>query len=155
MNASRRIFLRASSFAGVAAVAAGFPHLALGQKRSAKPSLTSLPRDVYASPLYNLSMANFYGNIGTIFTFVHPDHGSVALRLVEVADLKPLYGKTRPAGKECFSMTFIGPFKKELRQGTYRVTDSKLGPFELFIVPSDEQSPRGRLYEANINRLYP
>src|SRR5690349_2155132 len=138
MNVSRRRFLHASSLAGVAAIAAGFPRPALG--RSQRP-LTPLPKEVYASPLYALAMANFYANIGTIFTFMHPTHGRVEMRLVEVADLKPMYGKHRPADKESFSMTFIGPRKRGFEQGTYRVTDSRLGPFELFIVPSDELSP--------------
>jgi hypothetical protein len=153
MNKSRRSFLRASSLAGVtAAIAASFPQIAKGRTQRA---YRQLPREVYASPLYNLSHNNFYGNIGTLFTFEHPTKGKVALRLIEVADLKPLYGKHRPTGKECFALTFIGPFNQKFHQGTYKVTDSKLGPFELFIVPSDEKSPQGRLYEANINRLYP
>ena len=153
MNASRRSFLRASSFAGVAAaIAASFPQIARGRARRA---YTLLPKEVYASPLYNLSHNNFSGNIGTLFTFEHPTKGNVALRLIEVADLKPLYGKHRPADKECFALTFIGPLNQKFHQGTYQVTDSKLGPFELFIVPSNERSPRGRLYEANINRLFP
>lgn len=156
MNVSRRSFLRASSLAGVAAaIAASFPRIAFGQQKAVRLPYTPVPKEVYASPLYNMSLANFRANIGTIFTFARPTNGTVALRLVEVGDLKPLYGKGRPAGKECFSMTFIGPFSQRFQQGTYKVTDSKLGPFELFIVPSDEQSPQGLLYEANINRLYP
>ena len=156
MNTSRRSFIRASSLAGLtAAIAASFPRIALGQQKTARLPYTPLPKEVYASPLYNLSHNNFYGNIGTVFTFTHPTKGNVAMRLVEVADLKPLYGKHRPTGKECFALTFIGPFSRKFKQGTYTVTDSKLGPFEMFIVPSDEQSPQGRLYEANINRLYP
>jgi hypothetical protein len=156
MNASRRSFLRASSLAGVAAaLAARFPRLALGQPKLARLPYTPLPKEVYASPLYYLSYANFYSTIGTLYTFAHSTKGNVSLRLYEVADLKPLYGKSRPAGKECFALTFIGPFNQKLKQGTYKVTDSKLGPFELFIVPSDTQSAQGLLYEANINRLYP
>lgn len=153
MNTSRRNFLRASSLAGVAAaIAASLPKVAKGRTR---PAAAILPEEVYATPLYNLSHNNFTNHIGTLFTFEHPTKGNVALRLVDVADLKPLYGKHRPSGKESFALTFIGPLNQKFRQGTYKVTDSKLGPFELFIVPSHEKSPRGRLYEANINRLYP
>jgi hypothetical protein len=156
MNRSRRSFIRASSFAGIAAaIAASFPRLALGQQKTAKGPITQLPKEVYASPLYNLSMMNFYNSIKTTFTFAHPTHSKVGLRLIEVADLKPLYGKGRPASKECFSLTFLGPFGVVFPQGTYAVTGSKLGPFELFIVPTDEQNPGGLVYEANINRLYP
>src|SRR5438128_12526005 len=100
MNTSRRSFLRASSLAGLAAaITASFPKTALGQTRRA---YTQLPREVYASPLYNLSHNNFYGNIGTLFTFKHPTKGSVALRLVAVADLTPHIGKNRPESKESF-----------------------------------------------------
>jgi len=156
MNTSRRRFVRASSFAGLAAaIAAGFPRLALGQLNKAKGPIVQLPREVYSSPLYNLSRMNFYGNIGSVFTFTHPAQGKVGLRLIEVADLHSLYGKERPASKECFSLTFQGPLGRALPQGTYSVTQSQLGSFELFIVPTDEQNPRGLNYEANINRLYP
>jgi len=152
MNTSRRSFLRASSLAGVAAaIAASFPKIAKGRSRTN----VTLPEEVYATPLFNLSHNNFHGQVGTLFTFEHPTKGNVEMRLVEVADLKPLYGKHRPSGKESFALTFIGPKNQKFHQGTYKVTDSKLGPFELFIVPSNEKSPRGRLYEANINRLYP
>lgn len=155
MNVSRRSFVRASSFAGIAAaVAASFPRLALGQLNTARGPIVRLPKEVLASPLYNLSRLNFYSNIGSTFTFAHPAHGKVALRLIEVVDLKPLYGKDRPASKECFSLTFQGPFGMPLEQDTYTV-QSNLGSFELFIVPTDEQHPRGLIYEANINRLYP
>src|SRR5437868_6987480 len=156
MNVSRRSFVRASSFAGIAAaVAASFPRLALGQLNVARGPIVKLPKEVFASPLYNLSRLNFYSSIGSTFTFAHPAHGKVGLRLIEVVDLKPLYGKDRPASKECFSLTFQGPFGMPFEQGMYSVTQSKLGPLELYIVPTDEQHPRGLLYEANINRLYP
>jgi hypothetical protein len=134
-----------------AAIAASFPQIAKGRTRGN----ARLPEEVYATPLFNLSHNNFNGQVGTLFTFEHPTKGNVSLRLVEVADLKPLYGKHRPSDKESFALTFIGPMNQKFHQGTYKVTDSKLGPFELFIVPSNEKSPRGRLYEANINRLYP
>jgi hypothetical protein len=134
-----------------AAIAASFPQIAMGRARRV---YTRLPNEVYASPLYNLSYSNFRSTTGTLFTFAHPT-GNVPLRLVAVDDLKPLYGRGRPAGKEAFALTFIGPFSRRFEQGTYSITDSRLGPFELFIVPSDEQSPQGLLYEANINRLYP
>jgi hypothetical protein len=156
MNASRRSFVRASSFAGIAAaIAASFPRLALGQLNGAKGPIVKLPKEVLISPLYNLSRMNFYNCIGSTFTFAHPTHSKVGLRLIEVVDLKPLYGKGRPASKECFSLTFQGPFGMVFPQGTYAVTGSKLGPFELFIVPTGEPHPQGLLYEANINRLYP
>jgi hypothetical protein len=138
-----------------AAIAASFPTIARGQQKTVRLPYTPLPKEVYASPLYNMALANFRANIGTLFTFARSTNSQVALRLVEVADLKPLYGKARPAGKECFALTFIGPFSQRFRQGTYKIIDSKLGPFELFIVPSDVESPQGLLYEANINRLYP
>jgi hypothetical protein len=156
MNASRRRFVRASSFAGIAAaIAASLPRLAFGQLNRDRTPMVELPGEVFSSPLYNLSRRNFYGNIGSTFTFAHPAHGKVGLRLIEVVDLRPLYGKDRPESKECFSLTFQGPFGMPLEQGSYSVTQSKLGPFELFIVPTDEKTPRGLLYEANINRLYP
>ena len=156
MNQSRRRFVRASSFAGIAAaIAASFPRLALGQSNRARPPIVKLPPEALASPLYNLSRMNFYSNIGSTFAFTHPTYGKIGLRLIEVADLKPLYGHDRPASKECFSLLFQGPFGARFAQGTYAVSQSRLGPFELFIVPTDEERRDGLLYEANINRLYP
>jgi hypothetical protein len=159
MNASRRSFVRASSFAGIAAaIAASFPRLALGQQKAPKPPQSTqplLPKEVYSSPLYNMSRANFYSNINTTFTISKPGADKIGLRLYEVADLHSLWGKGRPESKECFALTFIGPRNRPLPQGTYSLMHSKLGPFELFIVPTDEPDPRGLRYEANINRLYP
>src|SRR5204862_8322594 len=133
---------------------ASLPKHVFGQQK-AKPPIWQLPKEVFSSPLYNLSHQNFYANLSSTFTFTHPVYGKIALRLTEVVDLKPLYGKGRPASKEGFSLTFQGPFGARFPQGTYPVMHSKLGPFELFIVPTDEQDPRGLIYEANINRLYP
>jgi hypothetical protein len=156
MNPSRRSFVRASSFAGLAAaISATLPRLALGKQKVGKPPIIRLPTEVLLSPLYNLSRLNFYNNIGSTFTFTHPAHGKIGLRLIEVVDLKSLYGKERPASKECFSLVFQGPFAKPLEQGTYPVMQSRLGLFDLFLVPTDEENPRGVIYEVNINRLYP
>jgi len=140
-----------------AAIAASFPHLTLGKSKTPKSPLTpfSLPNEVYDSPLYNLSRANFYNNLNTTFSIVRHGKSKLDLRLYEVADLHSLWGKGRPEDKECFALTFIGPRNSPLRQGTYSVMHTEMGPFELFIVPSDEPDPRGLRYEANINRLYP
>ena len=155
MNVSRRSFIRASSLAGLAAAfSTALPRFAFGQQRKG-PAVFSLPKEVLSDPLYNLSRANFYSNIGSTFTFSSPSAGNVSLRLIEVADLKPLYGKGRPAGKECFSLLFQGAANRPLSQGTYSIRQSKLGLFKLFIVPTDEPTPLGPTYEANINRLYP
>jgi len=143
MNTSRRSFLRASSFAGIAAaVAASFPRLALGQLKTARPTSWPLPKEVYSSPLYNLSRMNFYSQIGTTFAVSQAAPGRFGLRLIEVADLHSMWGKDRPASKECFALTFVGPFSAPLSQGTYSMMHGKLGPFELFIVPTDEKDPR-------------
>ncbi|HJQ26451.1 MAG TPA: hypothetical protein VKA60_21230 [Blastocatellia bacterium] len=157
MNASRRSFVRASSLATVAAaIAASLPRLALGQKMPKSPKmLFSLPREVYGSALYNLSRANFYSHINTTFSIVQHGKNKMGLRLYEVADLRTVWGKDRPEDKECFALTFIGPRNRPLSQGTYSLMHTELGPFDLFIVPSDEPDARGLRYEANINRLYP
>ena len=159
MNASRRSFVRASSLATVAAaITASFPGLALGQQKTPKPPqslLPSLPKEVYGTPLYNMTRANFYSCIDTTFTIAPPGQDKIGLRLYAVADLHSFWGKDRPMNKECFALTFIGPRNRPLQQGTYTMTNSKLGPLDLFIVPSDEPDPRGLRYEANINRLYP
>jgi len=157
MSTSRRSFLRASSLAGVAAaITATFPSLAFGkQTRNGKPIIQSLPKEVYDSALYSLSRANFYSNIGTNFSFDGPATGKGSLKLIEVADLRSMWGPDRPEGKECFALSFVGPLQRPLKQGTYSLMHNRLGPIELFIVPSDEGDRRGLRYEANINRLYP
>lgn len=157
MSTSRRSFLRVSSLAGVAAaIAATFPSLALGkQQRYGKPIIQSLPKEVYDSPLYSLSRANFYSTIGTTFSVAGLASGKASLKLVEVADLRSMWGPDRPEAKECFALSFVGPLQRPLKQGTYSLMHKQLGPFEMFIVPSDEGDPRGLRYEANFNRLYP
>ena len=157
MNASRRIFLRASSLAGVAtAIAATFPQIAFGrQKHNGKPVTYQLPEEALTATLFALSRANFYGNISTKFTFMTAARASIQMTLIAVDDLKPLYGKGRPAGKECFSLTFQGPFGTPLHSNTYTVQHSSLGSFDMFIVPTGEATPNGYTYEASFNRLYP
>lgn len=137
-----------------AAFAASLPRLALGKPKSPLVPF-SLPKEVIDSPLYSLSRSNFYSNLDTTFTVVQRGESKLSLRLYEVADLRSLWGKGRPEDKECFALTFIGPSNRPLSQGTYSMMHGELGPFELFIVPSDEPVPRGLRYEANINRLYP
>jgi hypothetical protein len=157
MNASRRIFLRASSLAGVAtAITATFPRIAFGrQKHNGKPTSYQLPEEALTATLFALSRANFYGNLNTRFTFLTSGRSGIQMSLIAVDDLKPLYGKGRPVGKECFALTFQGPFGTPLRANSYTVQHSSLGSFDMFIVPTGEATPNGYTYEANFNRLYP
>lgn len=97
----------------------------------------------------------FAQNLRTLFTFSHGGVRLTEMTLIGVNNLNPKGFKGNPnSSKECFSVVFLGPADLPLRQGTYRLTHSRLGTFDLFIVPGDSDR-RSIRYGADINRLYP
>jgi hypothetical protein len=74
--------------------------------------------------------------------------GETALRLVEARALgeNPEYAPRRFP----FSLLFTGPPEPLLSQGSYRLTNEKLGVIEIFIVPIGPDE-RGQRYEAVFN----
>lgn len=144
---------------GLAAIVRGVSApLAYGQSKQELGSGigTVVPKQVLAEPLYNFTSAMFKENLKTKFSF---SLGGVKLGnfvLIQVNDLNPPeVREPLTNGRECFSLVFEGPRSLPLRQETYTLEQSRLGKFELLIVPGSTSNPAGRHYEAVINRLIP
>jgi hypothetical protein len=78
--------------------------------------------------------------------------GSVALRLLSVADVAGAAGNPSLAGsQDAFVLTFSGPLDPALEARTHTLSNAALGKFELFLSPVG--IPHGdRRYEAVIDR---
>lgn len=115
-----------------------------------------IPKQALLDPLYSLTSAVFTENLNTKFGF---SLGGVKLGymvLIDVINQNPPFVKNVITNsRECFSVVFQGPRSLPLRQETYTITQSRMGTFQLLIVPGDQSNPSGRHYEAVINRLYP
>src|ERR1041384_7348924 len=137
MNLNRRRFLRAGSMMGVAALLRGASApLAFGQSKQQLGSGIGpvVPKQVLADPLYNLT--------------------SDMLRAEN--DLNPPPVREHlTKGRDCFSLVFQGPRNLPLRQETYTIQQSRLGSFQLLLVPGTSKDAFGPHYEAVINRLFP
>ena len=144
---------------GLAAVVrGGMAPLAFGQTKQQLGSGigTVIPKQVFADPLYNLTSAMFAENLKTKFGFSLGGVKLAYMVLIAVNNLNPPFVKNVVTnGRECFSLVFEGPRSLPLRQDTYTISQSKMGTFELLIVPGNQSNPSGRHYEAVINRLYP
>jgi hypothetical protein len=144
---------------GLAALAGGVgAPLALGQNKQQLGSGigTVVPKQVLSDTLYNITSEMFKENLRTKFSF---SLGGVKLglfMLIAVNDLNPPAVRERlQNGRECFSVVFQGPRSLPLRQDTYTIEQSRLGRFELLLVPGSTSDPYGPHYEAVINRLFP
>jgi hypothetical protein len=159
MNLSRRNFVHAGSMMGLAAVLQASIPLAFGQghkKRGLGSGIGSVvPKQALNDPLYLMTRAMFAENLNTKFAL---SLGGVKLGyvvLIEVNDLNPEFVKVDgTSSRECFSLVFQGPKSLPLRQETYTISQSKLGTFQLFIVPGATDGA-GMHYEALINRVFP
>jgi hypothetical protein len=156
MTITRRSFLRDGTLVGLSTVAAlSLSKLSFAQSAGTKSGTTAIPREVFATPLYNLSRATCVELVYTKFSFTSAKHGTVETYLKSVEDLTPAIFKTKAkSGLECFNLVFACQSDIELEQGTYTVTHAKLGTFDLFVVPGAKQR-YGRDYNAVINHLFP
>lgn len=139
MKSSRREFLKRGT---LGALAAGVP-LALSQKAPGGSAA--------ASTVGLLNLAVFKSQVGSTFTF-NNEAVKVKTTLVQVSSFASR--KEAAAGKEGFSLRFLGPEEVELKQDTYRIEHDKLGLLSFLVVPVQVRDKRGCYYEAVINRLH-
>ena len=144
---------------GLAAIVRGAcAPLAYGQSKQQLGSGIGpvVPKQVLSDPLYNLTSEMFKKNLNTKFSF---SLGGVKLGLfvlIAVNDLNPPeVREPLTNGRECFSLVFQGPRNLPLRQETYTIQQSRMGSFQLLLVPGTNNDPSGLHYEAVINRLFP
>lgn len=94
----------------------------------------------------DLNYEDFSGNLNTDFQVTREDYTTVALKLVEVSDLKESLRQSR------FSIIFTGSVDAAIEQGLYKMSHGRIGEFELFIVPVGKDA-EVFFYEAVFNRL--
>jgi hypothetical protein len=95
--------------------------------------------------LATVTCAQFAGCLNQDFELVFPD-GALAVKLSEA---RPL-GARPESPREPFALTFLGPAKLRLPQGTYKMRNSTLGEMEIFIVPIGAD-PKSSAFEAIFN----
>ena len=109
------------------------------------------------SKLMDWQQGTFAALLGQDFRVDLGARGKLTLKLVQVRDgnAKVQAGPTRlvsATAGECFLLTFVGPQKPALLQGTYPFERTQLGKFALFIVPGTADKS-GQRYLAVINHV--
>lgn len=152
---SRRKFLQAGT---VVALAAGVPlksAVVVPGKRSSAPQTSAPGVTATASPatkteaLPFYTKASFAAYLNSAFVIRSKRTRAVEVKLIKVSDAGPVPDR-QIAGKECFSLTFLG--HQKLQQDVYAFEHAALGKFDLLLVPVGKDK-KGLYYEALINRL--
>lgn len=99
----------------------------------------------------NLTRDRLAENLKTKFV-VRDDGQTFELELYEVSELKT--GETLTLVQERFSAIFRGPHDHLLQDKIYKMEHERLGQFELFIAPVEEDENH-YYYQASFNRLLP
>jgi len=71
------------------------------------------------------------------------DINSYSIKLINVSG----YGRSMGGDREAYSLLFCGPVTPVLPQQIYRISSTKTGEFDIFLVPIGPQSG-GMVYEA-------
>src|ERR1700730_1846923 len=80
--------------------------------------------------LATVPCAQFAACLNQDFEVVFTD-GTLVLQLSEA---RPLDASHRLAGREPFSLVFLGPAQLRLPQGIYKISNAQLGEMEIFLV---------------------
>lgn len=153
MSISRRKFVKAGALvllaAGVPSVAAGKNNDPVAAGKSAL-GLNSVPLSGVGTR-HPFTQQLFAPHLNSLFR-IHANSGVSQLKLIQVSDQKAAGKKPgRIAGKECFSLLFVG-YGQTITQDSYRVEHDALGTFELFVVPVGRHDG-AQHYEAVFTRL--
>jgi hypothetical protein len=116
-------------------------------------TVAAAPRRAFRyMPLPKLNFQTFASQLNTTFE-VHCEGTVVPLRLVEA---KRGRAGTNPAARgvtyEQFSLLFAGPVQPVLEQKIHEFVHSKIGRFEMFIVPVNSGATASIRYECIFNR---
>lgn len=97
--------------------------------------------------LDKLNVSDFAGHLEVPFPTARPEGEPVELRLIEAKPLRPQEGGG--AGREPFSLIFLGPEHPALSQRIHALAHPTLGPLEIFLVPIGPARDRpGLRYQA-------
>lgn len=93
-----------------------------------------------------LALKAFEANLGSTFR-LYPSQGDpIDLLLVAAKQIR------RDTLQDIYSVSFRGPQERELEQGTYQLDHSRMGAFQIFIVPF-KRDQGFVFYDATFNLL--
>ena len=104
--------------------------------------------------LAEVAFGTFAAQVNSQFLLRNVNGGAQALELVE-AEPAPGGDSFADGGGETFSLLFRGDPTRPLQQDTYRFEHTRIGSFEMFIVPIGCEDRSHCYYEAVFNRLPP
>ncbi len=143
---TRRSFLLTSAVTAFG-LSSGFP--VIGQ--TLKNGLFQAPTTVDSDPLARLTVSDFVGHVGEVFT-VYPEEGrALRLQLLTAESVCETSKWCSGYSGEAYSLLFEAPRKTVLQQDVYQFDHYRLGQFKLLLVPV---GLTGRRLEAIINRLH-
>jgi len=149
---SRRKFLGSAAVAAGAALALNGS--AFGQ--NVGYGLFAIPKTA-GDALSRLGWDSFLPFVNTDFDFYTAGRGgnSIALRLVDMKDSRPLRSIARSKGQENFVLKFTSYESLPLGDATYSVNHFNLGNFDLFVTNGGRNKRDGQqiIYTAVINRV--
>lgn len=160
MAISRRKFVKAGALvffsAGIPSVvanAASNPLARSGKSNSGSEFPTVPPHKVGPTgPMGQFTQELFTPHLNSMFR-IHSRSRAVDVRLVKISDhIAASSDRMDLAGKECFSLMFLGQRGVELEQNTYTIDHGSLGKFELLLVPVGINSGTQQ-YQAVFTRL--
>ncbi|MEW6212881.1 MAG: hypothetical protein AB1631_31445 [Acidobacteriota bacterium] len=137
MSVSRRKFMRAGTIAALSAVIPSTSTIVFGQT-------TVTPVDALAK----LRKSDFVRQLYTYFNIRLSKTTVLKVELYAVEEFK----EGGVVVLDNFSLVFRGVHATALRQNTYRFEHTRLGKFDLFIVPAGSQGNM-KFYRAVINRV--
>lgn len=141
MSVSRRKFMKAGTIAALSCVIPSTSMSVFGQSAK-QPSVT--PVDA----LSKLKQSDFEGQLYTSFNIRLSKTSVLKAELYQVEESK----EGGVVVLDNYSLVFRGVHATRLRQNTYRFEHTKLGAFDLFIVPAGSQGNM-KFYRAVINRI--
>lgn len=146
MGITRRLFLRAGTIVGIAAVTPFAGNKAFGQKIGSPQTGNSKDSTFINTDILSfVEASDFEEQVGASFLVRTDALNTQTLELVQVKvkrDTERLYA---------FSLLFSSPSGAEFPQASYLFEHEKIGVFPLFVVPV--KTPKGMRYEAVISRL--
>ncbi len=154
MSVTRRRFIVAGTMAAAAAGLADVPAVLAEEPRS-RVLPAGIPDAVWADPLWQLTMADWEGQVGSSFGLIAGTRRMTRVTLDRVLDLAARQRPRPAAGQECFSLLFRGSKLKPFPQDVYIVDSAVFGRFKLLLVPVLARGKRNVFYEAVINRVTP
>jgi len=118
-------------------------------------SVTAAPRRWREVSLANVAFGTLVALVNSTFVLRHTNGDAQALELIEAALAPGSNSLAGDDGGESFSLFFRGDATRPLGQNSYAFDHSRIGRFEMFIVPIGREAGSHCYYEAVFNRPPP